>query len=446
MHRKQKSSPLLTTTKTIKDKKYYRIKAKITDTQIIHRSGINNDYVEYQLKIITDYGRWTIKKRYEDFDKLNNTIKQFLPLIRPKFPSKRIFKTSQKTTSERISKFNKYLNYMLKQINIFTYRDIINFILIDKELLYLFLKKYEMLKIDENDQIYISIKKLYDEMSVTDNLKNTQRKRGGIIDSAINNINIFSIDNYYESILYYAKKKRANYEWEEAKDVTPNIIVIKEFLHNLSEETESKSIIFENFQAFLIKNEKIKFSPKEITELYLGRIDSFEGEDSKLEESYKSELSQSTISESASAIHTSYNMFKIKGKFLNNDEEENYDNEEEEEAKGLFYQIGNYKKDFFASTGSLDLLNWLMDTGFNTNAEVFKSMFLSRSIDEYKKLNLNTIIKSNLGGNKINANAMKLLFLIFSDKKWEKYIREIIEDDIVYKQFNNKYSMYLLDE
>ena len=54
---------------------------------------------------------------------------------------------------------------------------------------------------------------------------------------------------------------------------------------------------------------------------------------------------------------------------------------------------------------------------------------------EYMKLN--DIIKDNIGGNKTNVKAMKLLHLIFKDKKWEKYKNEIITDENVFKQYTN---------
>ena len=193
----------------INNSKYYRIKAAIINNQIIHKRGINKDYVEYDLRIITDYGKWTIKKRYRDFLILNKTLKNIFPKTKKIFPCKSLFKTSRKTIHERISGFNEYLNYILNKINIFLYREIINFILLDKEILDLFIKKYKMLQIDENNLTLISMQSMYENLEIKDNIKTSHRKRGGVIDDSINNINIFEIDNYYESILLYAKKKKS---------------------------------------------------------------------------------------------------------------------------------------------------------------------------------------------------------------------------------------------
>ncbi len=52
-------------------------------------------------------------------------------------------------------------------------------------------------------------------------------------------------------------------------------------------------------------------------------------------------------------------------------------------------------------------------------------------------MKLNDIIKYNIGGNKTSLKALKILTLIFSDKKWEKYQKEIITDENVYNEYIN---------
>ena len=54
-------------------------------------------------------------------------------------------------------------------------------------------------------------------------------------------------------------------------------------------------------------------------------------------------------------------------------------------------------------------------------------------IYEFNYMKLNNIIKNY----KVKVKAMKLLRLIFTDKKWEKYKDKIITDEDVYKQYNN---------
>ena len=68
---------------------------------------------------------------------------------------------------------------------------------------------------------------------------------------------------------------------------------------------------------------------------------------------------------------------------------------------------------------------------------MYINVFKSMKVFEFNYMKLNNIIKNNIGGNKTNVKAMKLLSLIFNDKKLVKYIREIITDDNVYKQYKN---------
>ena len=87
--------------------------------------------------------------------------------------------------------------------------------------------------------------------------------------------------------------------------------------------------------------------------------------------------------------------------------------------------------------GCLDLLEKLVNTEYNPDYEIYISIFKNMQINQYSCIMLNNIIKNNIGGNKANLKAMRLLYLIFSDKKFVKYEKEIITDDRVYKLYIN---------
>ena len=128
--------------------------------------------------------------------------------------------------------------------------------------------------------------------------------------------------------------------------------------------------------------------------------------------------------------------------FNENDEEYyslNYDNK----IDGLFYIIGNYTNNIILSIGALDFLNKLIDTEYNLDAEIYIKVFQSCDIKDYIILNLNKIIKNNIGGNKNNLKAIKLLKLIFYDKSRDEYKRKIMEDDTVYKQYLNYLNKFI---
>ena len=91
----------------------------------------------------------------------------------------------------------------------------------------------------------------------------------------------------------------------------------------------------------------------------------------------------------------------------------------------------------------MDLLIKLIDTEINPDAEIYINIFKSLEIENYKMLNLNTIVKLNIGGDKTNFKAMKLLKLIFNDKNRDDYKRIIMEDDIVYKQYINYLNKFI---
>ena len=413
----------------VEKNKFYRIKSKITGSSLIHLPGFNNDYVEYTINIKTDYGKWTFKKRYEDFYKINNILSDIIPEIKEYFPPKRFFKNSESTIKERTTYFKKYLKFLLNKINIFLFEDIINFIFLEKSIIGLFIKKYNMLKIDEENNIYSSLKEAFNRKSNLNNINEQIIPEEDII-SFLNN------DNYYNAILEYEKKRQISFDWDEPSSITPNTFVVREFLHNLSEKIENKADIIQNFELFLQKSNKwIKLSKKEIIELFIGFDEDAEEID------VEKELSRTRTYEKESFNNTKYSLFKWfdKGNKSKTNNIDLDDDEEDEPSKitGLFQQIGDYGKNVFCAVGCLDLLEKLLNTEYNPDYEIYISIFKNMKIYEYNYMKLNNIIKNNIGGNKVNVKAMKILSLIFSDKKSENYKNEIITDEIVNKQYNN---------
>ena len=427
------------------EKKYrlYRIKANIVGSKLIQLSGFHHNYIQYYVQIETDYVKWFVKKRYEDFYKFNTKLSELIPELKQYFPPKRYLKTSDSTVTERIKAFNKYLHYLFANINIFLIDEVLNFIFLKKELIQLFIKKYYMLKIYDDNNVLISLKKAYEKIKQNEELQfeNERTKRN----NNINNINIIENQNgnYYDAILDYEMKRQKSFDWEENKSVTPNSIVIKEFLINLSEDSENKTEILQTFESFLNKGIKwTKLSPKEILILYTGE----EGINNK-------NMDNKTVfinNIKRNRVASDYKYHSFTDFFSSNDDNSFNENEEEyfslnydNKVNGLFYIIGNYSNNIILSIGALDLLNKLMDTEYNPDAEIYIKIFQSCEIRHYKMLNLNKIIKNNVGGNKNNLKALKLLKLIFSDKNRDEHKRKIMEDDIVYKQYLNYLNKFI---
>ena len=114
------------------------IKAQIINSKLMHGTGYNGDYVEYWIEVITDYKKWIIKKRYSEFYELNKKIMLKIPEINKLFPPKRFFKNSEDTIDERKTCFNKYLRFLFKEKNIFSFNEVLDFIQIDKKIVELY--------------------------------------------------------------------------------------------------------------------------------------------------------------------------------------------------------------------------------------------------------------------------------------------------------------------
>ena len=406
----------------IEKKKFYRIKAKITGYSLIHLSGFNNDYVEYTITVRTDYGNWYFKKRYEEFAKLNNELINKIPEINEFFPPKRVFKNSESTINERIKYFNKYLKFILNKINIFLFNDILHFICLDLGILGLIIKKYNMLKINlEEDYIYESLTEIFEKYKL---------ERNGKKDD--DDFSYLNSDNYYESIFGYEKDRQNSFDWDEIQSISPSSFVIREFLYNLCEENANKDDIIQTFESFLQKRRKwVNFSTKDITELFLGF-------DEPLEENTK-ENNKSVVQEKKSISLFQWFNESPKEKDNINDDLSESDSDDKDEIKipGLLQQIGDYKNNIFSAMGSLNLLEKLLNDQYNPDYDKYLNIFKNLKIYEFNYMKLNDIIKNNVGGNKTNIKAIKILSIIFSDKKFEKYQKEIIKDESVYNEYIN---------
>ena len=426
-----------------KKNRLFRLKANIIGSKLIHKSGFYNDYVEYYVQIETDYAKWSLKKRYEDFYKLHTKLELIIPEMKNRFPQKRFFKSSDKTVRERIKSFNDYLSYLCCNINIFLSEEILNFIEIKKDIIQLFLNKYNMLNIDEENEVLISIKNSYNKIQQKEEKQLIEKRPRDNYKNYINislNKDLSKIDNYYESILQYETKRQSGFDWDEPAYLTPKLIVIKEFLINLSEKFENNIDILNTFEKFLNRGNKwIHLSQDEIKILFIGE----EGNNSvknevkdffnNIDKNKKKKIASDFKFHSFIEFLEKQEDFNIKTSEIEDYYTLNYDNK----INGLFHVIGSYKNNIILSVGAMNLLDKLIDTEYNPDAEIYITEFKSCDIKYYSMLNLNNIIKYNIGGNKNNMKAMKLMKLIFSDNNMEKYKRILMKDDVVFKQYIN---------
>ena len=428
-----------------KKSRLYRLKANIIGSKLIHKSGFHNDYVEYYILIETDYTKWQLKKRYEDFYKLNSKLELIIPEAKNFFPQKRLFKSSDKTVRERIKCFNDYLSYICCNINIFLIDDFMNFIAIKKEIIQLFLNKYSMLNFNEENDVLKSIKNAYKRLKQKEEKQSMEKRQRDNFLNKINSIknetNLSKINNYYESILQYEIQRQSGFDWDEPIYITPKLFVIKEFLTNLNENFENNMDILITFEKFLNKDNKwINFSQNEIRVLFIG-----EETTNKVNKEIKDFFNNIDVNKRSKKIagdfkfHSFFEFIEKQEDFetMFSDVEGFYKLNYDNKVNGLFSIIGNYKNNTILSVGAMNLLDKLIDPEYNPDAEIYINEFRSYDIQQYSLLNLNNIIKNNIGGNINNMKALKLLKLIFYENNKDKYERIIMKDDIVYKQYLN---------
>ena len=428
-----------------KKSRLYRLKANIIGSKLIHKSGFHNDYVEYYILIETDYTKWQLKKRYEDFYKLNSKLELIIPEVKNFFPQKRLFKSSDKTVRERIKCFNDYLSYICCNINIFLIDDFMNFISMKKEIIQLFLNKYSMLNFNEENDVLKSIKNAYKRLKQKEEKQSMEKRQRDNFLNKINSIknetNLSKINNYYESILQYETQRQSGFDWDEPIYITPKLFVIKEFLTNLNENFENNMDILITFEKFLNKDNKwINFSQNEIRVLFIG-----EEATNKVNKEIKDFFNNIDVNKRSKKIagdfkfHSFFEFIEKQEDFetMFSDVEAFYKLNYDNKVNGLFSIIGNYKNNTILSVGAMNLLDKLIDPEYNPDAELYISEFRSYDIQQYSLLNLNNIIKNNIGGNINNMKALKLLKLIFYENNKDKYERIIMKDDIVYKQYLN---------
>jgi hypothetical protein len=292
------------------------LKATVINSKLIHGPGYNGDYIEYWIEISTDYKKWVIKKRYSEFYELNQKLLDKIPDINDLFPPKRFFKNSEDTIAERKKCFNKYLYILFRKKNIFSLNEVLDFIQIDKKIVELYIKKHTMVRQDQDNYVFLSLKKSFNRMifmekmdkskSVGETINingisslstkvNSKEEISHCIDANLYNINksimescdgIYDIDdinsNYYSTLLEYEENKNINKKNEEESKANPtysytlregSTAVIEEFLKNLSQDIDNKTDILATFEEFLKQNQKWpKFSKTDIIKLYVGNI------------------------------------------------------------------------------------------------------------------------------------------------------------------------------
>lgn len=211
-----------------------------------------SEYVIYRIDLNSSIKNWSIWKRYKDFKELRDSIYKNNYIINlPDFPEKKIFNKSKETIDQRKKLLTAFLNFLLAKMKMRYFKEVIDFIEIDKDTLSLISKKNEL-----------------DSVSMTFNNKSTILKQ---IDK-----NKEDGDNQVEgkgtNQNYYTKY--LDYRLGESAIKNAYMQVIEEFLKNLNEKYENKTNVVKTFECFL-KSKKTwpQFKTEEIFKLFFGEFD-----------------------------------------------------------------------------------------------------------------------------------------------------------------------------
>ena len=397
----------------------FPISGKIISANIVRGQGFGGDYVEYKIKIATYYKIWYIKKRYSDFERLNKNLSRIFPDL-PMFPPKRIFKNSDETIEERRKMFNKYLKYILTKTNIFAYQEILDFIKIDKKVLELFIKKHSMMLVDngkdKNSSLNSSFNKLNMFYKSKYEMENASKKpksvendlnkiNGPIKIDDYNNQNEEEKQNYYASFLDY-KLRIGEIEHKNLEEIkNASMLVIEEFLINLSQKNENKSEIIKTFEGFLKRKKKWPcFNKDEISKL-------FEGE--------KTTSSEVSINNQSNTSTTSNGEIKKKEKVIN----------------GLLFHIGDIENNILGAQACLEFIVKLLDYEYNPECELYRYVFKTRKIESLLEMKL--VVHAKSQNIKIVNSVYKILKLLIDEKMNWKNLKILINDDEVLEAFMN---------
>jgi hypothetical protein len=190
-----------------------------------------SSFTSYEIQISTEFKKWTISKRFNDFFELDKIIKQkYSNLNLIKLCDKKIFKFSNDVINERKKNFENYLNSIFSS-EFFLYEEIINFIDLDKNLIKLFIIKSFLFN---------------------------KNKFEFLMRNYLN----FNYENYYFEIYNYLNKNNENED-------EINFLIIKEFLSNLKNIKNNFVVNIKEFKNFLLKN-RIILHQKNVEFLLVG--------------------------------------------------------------------------------------------------------------------------------------------------------------------------------
>lgn len=401
------------------------LKVSIISTELVRNEGLfNRNFIQYIIKISSTYKTWKVQKRYSDFEDFNKKIsKKFHRL--PPFPPKRFFRFSNATISERRAKFERYLNFLVKKVNICKFPELIDFLNIEPEIVEIFIKNNNMISSSLNYSL------LNTSTSRKSSIGGRLNLSSGDLNTSSHQIlnNSFSIyqeNNYFAA---YAEYKMSQEEEENNNNTillnqnnnkSVGMCVIEEFLRNLQDQKQHKSEIVKTFMGYLKDKGKWRaFKKEEIIKLYTG------------------ECSQQEINQ----LNTQYIIIhnnSINSLSTEETKNSNLSITNNRPLKGLLFHIGDYKTNSFGSIACLNFLCKLTNYEFNPECDLYINLLKTRQIEYISEMKIGEFLKLN----KRNCSEMgyKIIkLLINDDKSIQRVMKKIGCDDESIIKFKQMY-------
>ena len=363
MHKKS-NSDLSTTIFSIKDSNIIKNNEsdyeQIEITALINSYSVEEDskkkifkknYFLFEIKLYTPYKAWTIFKRYSQFDQLRKQLESKNIKNLPKLPPKVLFINETKLNNRQLN-LEEFLNKLFKEVNIFKFPIILDFIECPQEIVDLLM--FNM----DNSNSSIIMNKIINNNNYYNGRISTNKKK-------IYNYDDINNNNFYSSIAQFQSKNNLNINFDDddsfEEEISPGTLVIQEFLRNLMDISSNKTELLFQFEFFL-KNKK---------------------------------------NECNKTINN--NWFYLDNKEIKIFFEGFYSNISHSKINGFLHHCGNIQNNKIGAQKCLEFLNKILSEEFNPQAEKFIKIFKEIHLDNIIQMELENHIIDNSNSNRINS-------------------------------------------
>ena len=353
------------------------ISALITSYSVEEDSNklFKKNYILFEIKLYTPYKSWAIHKRYSQFAQLRKELVSKNIKNLPNLPPKILFINEQRL-NERQLNLEDFLNELFRNVNIFRYQIIIDFIECPQEIVDIFLYNMDYSNSSNNNTSIINTTNYY-------NGRISTNKKSVYNYDDINNNNLYCSMAQYKLNNNSKTISDNNDSFEE--EISSGTLIIQEFLRNLMDISFNKTELLFQFEFFL-KNKKNNGcnNNKNNSNWYF------------LEEN---------------EIDVFFDGF--------------YSNISHSKINGFLYHCGNIQNNKIGTQKCLEFLNKILSEDFNPQADLFLKRFRKIKLENIIQMELENHIIDNSNSNRINAFQIIYKY-VGNEKNIKKKIKRIL--------------------